>query len=241
MRDFIAKISLTALFALAIFSASAAEKVTFEANSPLTVAAGEPFRVEFALNAKPDDDTFKAPSFEGFDVIAGPAFSQGSSIQIVNGQMTRSSNYTITYVLLPQQEGNFTIGAASVRVGKSQYKTKALPIEVVEETPEGSGGQQAVQGGQSADDVQQVSKDDILLRMILSRTTAFKGRSVRRSNSTTASTCGATTAASSRRSTASGHRRSSRTHSPSANATTARSTRRRSSRSICSTRSSRAN
>ena len=93
--------------------------------------------------------------------------------------MTRSSNYTITYVLLPQQEGNFTIGAASVRVGKSQYKTKALPIEVVEETPESSGGQQAVQGGQSADDVQQVSKDDILLRMILSRTTAFKGEPIR--------------------------------------------------------------
>ena len=33
MRDFVAKISLTALFVLAIFSASAAEKVTFEANS----------------------------------------------------------------------------------------------------------------------------------------------------------------------------------------------------------------
>ena len=179
MRDFIAKISLTALFVLAIFSASAAEKVTFEANSPLTVAVGEPFRVEFALNAMPDDGTFKAPAFEGFDVIAGPAEARGQSIQIVNNAMTRVINYTITYVLLPQQEGNFTIGAASVRVGKSQYKTKALPIEVVEETPESSGGQQAVQGGQSADDVQQVSKDDILLRMILSRTTAFKGEPIR--------------------------------------------------------------
>ena len=73
MRDFIAKISLTALFALAIFSASAAEKVTFEASSPLTVAVGEAFRVEFALNAYPDKGTFKAPSFDGFDVIAGPA------------------------------------------------------------------------------------------------------------------------------------------------------------------------
>mgnify|MGYP000805293708 CR=1 FL=1 len=77
MRDFIAKISLTALFVLAIFSASAAEKVTFEANSPLTVAVGEPFRVEFALNAMPDDGTFKAPAFEGFDVIAGPAEARG--------------------------------------------------------------------------------------------------------------------------------------------------------------------
>ena len=164
---------LTLLTVFGATVASADEKVSFEVKAPMVVAKGEAVRVEFSLNASPDEGSFTAPSFEGFDVIAGPAFSQGSSIQIVNGQMTRSSNYTITYVLLPQQEGNFTIGAASVRVGKSQYKTKALPIEVVEETPESSGGQQAVQGGQSADDVQQVSKDDILLRMILSRTTAF--------------------------------------------------------------------
>ena len=112
MRDFVAKISLTALFVLTIFSASAAEKVTFEANSPLTVAVGEAFRVEFALNAKPDGDTFKAPSFEGFDVLAGPAISQGSSVQIVNGSMTKSVSYTYTFVLLPQAAGNVTIGAA---------------------------------------------------------------------------------------------------------------------------------
>ena len=170
---------LTLLTVFGATVASADEKVSFEVKAPMVVAKGEAVRVEFSLNASPDEGSFTAPSFEGFDVIAGPAFSQGSSIQIVNGQMTRSSNYTITYVLLPQQEGNFTIGAASVRVGKSQYKTKALPIEVVEETPESSGGQQAVQGGQSADDVQQVSKDDILLRMILSRTTAFKGEPIR--------------------------------------------------------------
>ena len=170
---------LTLLTVFGATVASADEKVSFEVKAPMVVAKGEAVRVEFSLTASPDEGSFTAPSFEGFDVIAGPAFSQGSSIQIVNGQMTRSSNYTITYVLLPQQEGNFTIGAASVRVGKSQYKTKALPIEVVEETPESSGGQQAVQGGQSADDVQQVSKDDILLRMILSRTTAFKGEPIR--------------------------------------------------------------
>ena len=121
---------LTLLTVFGATVASADEKVSFEVKAPMVVAKGEAVRVEFSLNASPDEGSFTAPSFEGFDVIAGPAFSQGSSIQIVNGQMTRSSNYTITYVLLPQQEGNFTIGAASVRVGKSQYKTKALPIEV---------------------------------------------------------------------------------------------------------------
>ena len=126
MRDFVAKISLTALFVLAIFSASAAEKVTFEANSPLTVAVGEAFRVEFALNAMPDDGTFKAPAFEGFDVIAGPAEARGQSIQIVNNAMTRVINYTITYVLVPQGAGNVTVGAAEIAVEGTTYRTKPL-------------------------------------------------------------------------------------------------------------------
>ena len=156
MRDFVAKISLTALFVLAIFSASAAEKVTFEANSPLTVAVGEAFRVEFALNAKPDGDTFKAPSFEGFDVLAGPAISQGSSVQIVNGSMTKSVSYTYTFVLLPQAAGNVTIGAAEVKVDGSSYRTRPLPIEIVNEG-EGSRAQQQQGGSNRADDTQDLS------------------------------------------------------------------------------------
>ena len=147
MRDFIAKISLTALFVLAIFSASAAEKVTFEANSPLTVAVGEPFRVEFALNAQPEPGSFKAPSFEGFDVIAGPAEAQGQSIQIVNNSMTRVINYTITYVLVPQGAGNVTVGAAEVTVEGTTYRTKPLAIEVVDEGKAPGGGGSAA-GGQ---------------------------------------------------------------------------------------------
>ena len=186
MRDFVAKISLTALFVLAIFSASAAEKVTFEANSPLTVAVGEAFRVEFALNAKPDGDTFKAPSFEGFDVLAGPAVSQGSSVQIINGSMTKSVSYTYTFVLLPQAAGNVTIGAAEVKVDGSSYRTRPLPIEIVNEG-EGSRAQQQQQGGSNrADDTQadaqsQIGKDDILLRAVVPRSSGclHKGHSVR--------------------------------------------------------------
>lgn len=157
------------------------EKVTFEVKAPMMVAKGEAVRVEFTLNAKPDENSFVAPSFEGFDVIAGPAISQGSSIQIINGQMTRNSSYTITYVLLPQQEGTFTIGAATARVDKTEYRTKTLPIEVVDEGEAGQSGNS--QGGSSApspsDVQQQIGKDDILLRMELSRTTAFKGEPIR--------------------------------------------------------------
>ena len=177
MRGFFAKIFLTALPVLAIFSAYAAEKVTFEANSPLTVAVGEAFRVEFALNAKPDEDSFKAPSFEGFDVLAGPAVSQGSSVQIINGSMTKSVSYTYTFVLLPQAAGNVTVGAAEVKVDGTTYRTRPLPVEIVNEG-EGSGARQQ-SGSHRPDDAQtdaqsQIGKDDILLRAVVSRTSVYK-------------------------------------------------------------------
>ncbi|SEA84067.1 Oxygen tolerance [Alistipes timonensis JC136] len=178
MRFLFTKISLTALLVLAIFSVHAAEKVTFEANSPLTVAAGDAFRVEFALNAKPDDDTFKAPSFEGFDVLAGPAVSQGSSVQIVNGSMTKSVSYTYTFVLLPQAAGNVTIGAAEVRVDGTVYRTRPLPVEIVNEG-EGARAQQQQGGSRRPDDTQgdvqsRIGKDDILLRAVVSRSSVYK-------------------------------------------------------------------
>lgn len=187
MRDFIAKISLAALFVLAIVPVVAAEKVTFEANSPLTVAVGEPFRVEFALNAIPDKGTFKAPSFEGFEVIAGPVESTGHSVQIVNNSMTRVTNCTITFVLVPQAAGTATVGAAEVAVDGTVYRTKPLAIETVDEgqAPGGAaagGGGQAGQSGEASSEAaaqSRVAKDDILLRAIVSRTTVFKGEPLR--------------------------------------------------------------
>ncbi len=175
MRAFFAKLSLVAFFALAVFPAFADEEVTFEVNSPLTVAMGGAFRVEFTLNAKPDGGTFQAPSFEGFDVLAGPAESTGSSIQIINGSMTKSVSHTYTFVLLPQSAGTVTIGAAEVKVDGKVYRTQTLPIEVVDEGE--SGGQHSSQprAENPRGDVQnQIGKEDILLRAVVSRTSVYK-------------------------------------------------------------------
>ena len=183
MKGFIAKIVGAALLVAVAFKAFGAEKVTFEANSPLTGAVGEAFRVEFSLNASPDDGSFKAPSFEGFDVIAGPAESRGQSVQIVGGTMTKSINYTITYVLLPQSAGNVTIGAAEIAVDGTTYRTQPLPIEIVNEG-DASQSQQRPSGGDSDSEAdarnvqQQIRKDDILLRAVVSQTSVYKNEPV---------------------------------------------------------------
>lgn len=186
MRGFAAKIFLTALTALTIFTASGAGKVTFEVNSPLTVSVGEAFRVEFRLDAEPDKNTFQPPTFEGFDVIAGPTISTGWSIQSMNGQMTKSYSYAFTYVLLPQAAGNVTLGAAEVKVDGETCRTTPTPIEIVNEGSSGgsqggtSGGGASAQGGgetssEGSSDIQsRIAQDDILLRAEVSRRSVYK-------------------------------------------------------------------
>lgn len=182
MRRFIHSIPLLAWAVATVVRAGAAEKVAFEASSPLTVAVGEAFRVEFTLNAEPDKDTFEAPSFEGFDVLAGPTVAKGSSISIINGSMTQSTSYTYTFVVLAQQAGNIVIGPARIEAKGKRYATNPLPIEVVQEKgaghPQGRRDSRDEQSG-AADAQRQIANDDILLRAIVSRTEVFKGEPLR--------------------------------------------------------------
>ena len=96
--------------------------------------------------------------------------------------MTKSVSYTYTFVLLPQAAGNVTIGAAEVKVDGSSYRTRPLPIEIVNEG-EGSRAQQQQGGSNRADDTQadaqsRIGKDDILLRAVVSRSSVYKNEPV---------------------------------------------------------------
>ncbi len=174
MKIRLLKLALTQLFIVAFAVASAAEKVTFEASSPLIVRLGNHFLVEFSLNAKPDDDSFRAPDFEKFDILAGPSVSRGRSTQIVNGEMTRSVNTTYSFVLMPREAGNVTIGAATVEVDGTVYRTKPLLIDVVDEGQAPQGGSSSAEQRRESSDNQTISKDDIFMRTVVSRSSLYK-------------------------------------------------------------------
>ncbi len=172
--------------ALGIGIARADEKVTFETNAPMLVSTGEAFRVEFALNAKPDDNSFAPPPFDGFDVLAGPAVSSGSSIRIINGEMSKSINYTITYVLLPQKSGDFRIGAAEAKVKGETYRTRETIVEVRDNSAGDPSGAEQSTDRQQNDEASlenragsQIGKDDLMLRLTLSRRNVYKGEPIR--------------------------------------------------------------
>ncbi len=175
------KISLAVAALLVTLATFAQSATTFTTNAPMQVAVGETFRIEFALNATPENDTFTPPSFLGFDVLAGPAISQGSSIQIINGSMTKSVNVTYTFVVVASSAGTNTIEAASVIVDGKKITTKPLPIEVVAETTQqqqsAASGSRNQQQSNSQND--RIAEDDVLLRTEVSRTSLFKGEPLR--------------------------------------------------------------
>lgn len=175
-----------AIFAtfLTFLTAYADEQVVFQTNAPMIVGAAEAFRVEFALNAKPDDKSFVAPSFEGFNVLAGPSVSHGSSVQIINGSMTKSYNYTISYVLQADSAGNRSIGVATIGVDGKNYSTQVTPIEVRQGGDQG--GSEAAQSARQSQEQSleqraagQLAKDDLMLRLSVSRSKVYKGEAVR--------------------------------------------------------------
>ncbi len=154
-----------------------ADETEFTADAPAIVRTGEPFRVEFSLNAKPDKDSFTAPDFAGFNVLAGPSVSHFTSMEIVNGSMSKSFTYRYTYVLIAPDKGIYTIGAATVKIKDRDYTTRPLKIEAVEE--EGQGEAAAADNRPEQQAQQRIGKDDLLLQMHLSRTKVYKGEAVR--------------------------------------------------------------
>lgn len=157
------------------------EEISFEINVPSVVAVGEPFGVEFSLNAAYED--FEAPSFEGFDVLAGPSTSTSNSIQIINGKMSKSVNYTISYVLVASAEGEFTIGSARVKSEGKSYSTRESTIRVIKEAASGNNNSSAARPndrgqGRSEGVVATLAEDDVLIVATVDRTKLYKGEPI---------------------------------------------------------------
>jgi len=100
-------------------------QVKFEARvSKKQLGINERLRIEFSMNK--EGDNFRAPSFNGFDIVGGP--SQSVSHSWVNGKRSFSKVYS--YVLSPSKKGDITIGSAAIEINGQVYKSKPIKIRV---------------------------------------------------------------------------------------------------------------
>ena len=159
-------------------AAWAQETPTLTASAKKQVVVGERFQVVFEANA--ESRGFQAPSFEGFNVVGGPFTSSSSSIQMVNGSVTRSTRNSYTYALQATREGTFSIGSASVTIGGNKVSSESFEIKVLPDdgsyAASGGGGGASNQGQpqQNTNDPQ-VSGKDLFLRCIPSKKSVCVG------------------------------------------------------------------
>ncbi len=103
------------------------QDLTFTAKAPSAVKVGEQF--QYVIEGSERGEVFLA-SMPDFQLLAGPFSSYSSHSQWINGKMSMKTVVTYTHVFRASKQGIFTIEPATVRVGRKEYKTNKLEIEV---------------------------------------------------------------------------------------------------------------
>ena len=114
---------------VSIYTLEAQSDVSFRTICKKQVSVGEQFQVSYELNG--DGKDFKTPNFTNFEIIGGPFTSTSSSVQIINGSVTRTNTQTFSFHLRAIKEGIFTIPSASITVDKKKITSEPCEINVV--------------------------------------------------------------------------------------------------------------
>ncbi len=162
-------ICLTILCLLTAFSLKAQDDVSFKVICKKQVVVGEQFQVSYELNG--EGKNFEAPNFNNFEIIGGPFSSSSSSVQIVNGSVTKTNTNTYSFYLRAIKEGKFTIPAATITVKKQKVKSNSFEIEVLKDNSvvTGKSSSQTASGG---------TVKDVFLEAAPSKKTAFVGEQI---------------------------------------------------------------
>lgn len=169
------------LFALLVANVSAiADEVQFTASAPGAVVKGEQFRVSYTVTTQKVKE-FRAPSFEGFEVLMGPSSSRSSSTSIVNGEVTSTSTITYTYILMGVKEGEYSIPGASIVADGDSKTSNSLKIKVLPPDQTTGNGQQTGRGqgrasGASANG--QISNNDLFITATVNKTNAYEQEAI---------------------------------------------------------------
>lgn len=93
------------------------------------VAENDRFELRFTFEGKNLNalKNFNPPSLKDFRVLSGP--NQSTSMQIINGMS--SSSLTLSYILMPNTTGAFTIGSASIQYDDKLFTTDPIKITIV--------------------------------------------------------------------------------------------------------------
>ncbi len=161
------------VFILLFTNLLSGQDIEFKASvNPRVLGVGEQFNLVYSVNENVSD--MNIPSLTDFQLLGGPSTSSSTSIQIINGKTTRSTQYTYTYYLRAQKEGTFTIPPAKAKYKGKTYESNAVTVEVI-----GTGGsQQQTQSTPGQSQQQSQTGEDVFVRLHVDKHSAYLGEQI---------------------------------------------------------------
>ena len=147
-------------------------------SAPNAIEIGKQFRLSFSVNERGANLRLPANLNGNFDVLHGPSTGQSTNTSIVNGKITRSKNYSYTYILRAKKEGTFELRSASIEIKGKIVESNTIKIKVVK--AQSRPVQQQGGGNQSRGNNESVNlgKDNLFVRVALSKRNVYKGEQI---------------------------------------------------------------
>jgi len=171
---------VTYIFLFCTVLVAQAEQTRFVMSAPTAVEMGQQFRLSFSLNERGSNLKLPPGLSDNFQILMGPSQGSSTSIQTINGKTTTQVNYSYTYILRAKKEGDFEIRPGSIEVGGKVFESNSLKIQVVKASSQPTQQQQQNNSGQPQSAAQNISldKDNLFLRVALSKTSAYRGEQI---------------------------------------------------------------
>ena len=154
------------------YNLGAQSDITFKTICKKQVSVGEQFQVSYELNG--DGKDFKSPNFNNFEVIGGPFSSTSSSIQVINGSISRTNTQTYSFHLRAIKEGKFMLPQASVTVDKKRITSDPFEINV---TPS-SNNESVYSGTSSAQSQTTLNNKEVFLEAVPNKRRVYLGEQI---------------------------------------------------------------
>ena len=169
---------LAILIAAAVPVMLAAQSIKVQA--PNLVGSDEQFNVSFTVEGENAPSDFQWSQGDDFQLVWGPQKSTSSSVNIINGKVSKSAQTTYTYVLMAKKTGTFTLPAAVATVKGKQVRSGQARIEVASsgQPAQASGGQAQASPDAQRSQAAEGASEDIFMRFTVSKTSAVVGESI---------------------------------------------------------------
>ena len=166
---------------LGLMSILASAQTSIQVQTHNVVALDEQFTVSFVIDGSRPTEFDWEPG-DDFNLLWGPQQGRSSSVQIINGKRTESSQTTYSYVLRPIKAGRFTLPKARAVVGGKEIFSSSATVEVLgggdssgsNDARQTSSQNSAVRAGSS-----QAAGQDVFLVMSLNKRNVVVGEPIK--------------------------------------------------------------